>query len=321
MSGWDFTPEGATPVGQVAPPADASPTDGPPPPPSGGGTATSGASGPDETPAPAPKMTPFNRLLYGTGELLITIGCVLLLFVVYEVWVSNFFAHRHQQKIHNAFVNGPDPLNGQDRLGLPAGKQVILPLGQGIANLYIPRFGKDYAQTIVEGVSDADLELGPGHYPGTAIPGQIGNFAVAGHRVGKGEPFLNLDKLHPGDSVVVQTKSNWYVYKVLGDVNRATAAESNTNSSQRNAEIEAALAVENDQGVPGREIVAPTAIEVVDQVPDHPENKNPTKSYMTMTTCHPKYTANERMVVHALLERSVPVLGDAYPREMAGGTL
>ena len=78
-------------------------------------------------------------------------------------------------------------------------------------------WASDYHFTIVEGTNDADLEKGPGHYVGTALPGQVGNFAVAGHRVGKGEPFLNLDQLQPGDAVVIETVTNWYVYTVLGD--------------------------------------------------------------------------------------------------------
>ena len=87
----------------------------------------------------------------------------------------------------------------------PAATSPTIPLGSGIANIYIPRFGRDYAFTVVQGTKDADLEKGPGHYVGTALPGQVGNFAVAGHRVGKGEPFLNLDHLRPGDAVIIET--------------------------------------------------------------------------------------------------------------------
>lgn len=322
MSGWDFSPEGATPPGQLSSDAVADPS-GSVADPSGSVTAPAvPAPEPVAVPAEAPRppMSWPNKILHGFGEALITVGCVLLLFVVYEVWVSNFFAHRNQTRIHNAYVNGADPLNGQDKLNLPYGKQVLLPLGQGIANLYIPRFGKDYAQTIVEGTTDADLELGPGHYVGTAIPGQIGDFAVAGHRVGKGEPFLNLDKLHPGDAIVVQTKTNWYIYRVLGDVKRANAAGKLTNKSQRQDEIDASLATPNEQGVVGREIVQPTDVAVIDPVPNHPD-VTPTLAYMTMTTCHPKYSASQRMIIHAVIDRSVPVSGDNYPKEMPGGTL
>jgi sortase A len=244
-------------------------------------------------------------LARGLGQTLITLGVVMLLFVVYEAWVTNIFAHAKKEatrkQIEQSWSHGKDPLKGGDRLKLPSGRQVTIPLGVGFANLYIPGLGKDYAFPIVEGTNDPDLEKGVGHYPGTAIPGQIGNFAVAGHRVGKGEPFLNLDHLRPGDAVVVQTAKNWYVYRVMGD-----DATGNVGARDR-------------QGIPGREIVSPNAVQVIDPVPDNPGEK-PSRAMMTMTTCHPKYSANNRMVIHALLDRAVPAAGKALPREL-GGTL
>ncbi|MDQ6937591.1 MAG: class E sortase [Actinomycetota bacterium] len=239
----------------------------------------------------------------GIGQTLVTVGLVLLLFVVYEVWVTNIYAHRKQNDVHKQFQRsiaaGTDPLKGVDRLKLPAGKQVVLPAGQGFANLYIPTLGKDYAFTIVQGVRDGDLEKGPGHYPGTAIPGQVGNFSIAGHRVGKGEPFLNLNELRPGDAVVVQTAGNWYIYRVLG----------NTASGD--------LSAADAQGVVGRQIVAPSDVDVIDPVPGHP-GETPSRVLMTMTTCHPKYSADRRMIVHALLARAVKASGTQTPRELGG---
>jgi sortase A len=262
--------------------------------------------------------------LRGLGQTLITAGLVLLLFVVYEVWVSNIFAHQKQHQVHQqlaqAWKSGQDPLHGEDRLNLPSGKQVTIPAGVGFANLYIPRFGKDYAWTIVQGTNDADLERGPGHYSGSAVPGQVGDFALAGHRVGKGEPFLNLDQLVPGDPIVVQTDGNWYVYRVLGDAAAYTAAQNLTNKKARDAAEAAAFATPSTQGVVGREIVSPNAVSVIDPVPNHP-NATPTTALMTMTTCHPKYSANQRMIIHAVLARSVPANGAATPKELPGGTL
>jgi sortase A len=80
------------------------------------------------------------------------------------------------------------------------------------------------------------------------------------------------------------------------------------------------LAATDSQGVPGREIVAPTAVQVVAPVPDHPD-QTPTRALLTLTTCHPKYTANQRMIVHAVLTRSIPNKGSGLPRELPGGTL
>ena len=241
----------------------------------------------------------------GVGQTLITAGLVLLLFVVYEVFVSNVSADVAQHTVAKQYTHevaqGHDPLRAQDRLELPAGKQQILPIGKGFANLYIPRLGKDYAETIIEGTRESDLLKGPGHYqkPYTAIPGQIGNFSIAGHRVGKGEPFLHLDLLRPGDAVVVQTATNWYVYRVLGNV-----ATGN-------------LASADSQGVVGREIVQPSRTEVIAPVPGHP-GRTPTRALMTMTTCTPKYTAEKRMIVHALLARAVTVHAGQRPRELGG---
>ena len=226
--------------------------------------------------------------LRGVGQTLVTLGLVVLLFVVYEVWVTNLFAHQAQHKVHtaleNAWADGVDPLPGAGTTGIP--------LGTGIANLYIPRLGRDYAFTIVEGSDDASLEKGPGHYVGTALPGQVGDFAVAGHRVGKGEPFLNLDHLKPGDTIIVETLKDWYVYTVLGD--KATGN----------------LAAPDVNGVPGREIVDPSQNRVILPIPDKPgatpDPSNKADYYMTMTTCHPKFTAKQRMIVHAVLTTTLP---------------
>jgi sortase A len=242
----------------------------------------------------------------GVGQTLITAGLVILLFVVYEVWVTNIYADRKQDKAHTAleqqWAEGNDPLApAQEKLSLDPGAQVVLPAGQGFANLYIPAFGKDFAKTIVEGVDDASLEKGPGHYPKTAIPGQIGNFAIAGHRVGKGEPFLNLDQLKAGDSIVVQTADKWYIYTILGD--KATKDPTVADST----------------GLVGREIVSPSAVQVIAPVPNHPEQA-PTRALITLTTCHPKYTANQRMIIHGELTRTVDHQGDAVPTEL-GGTI
>jgi sortase A len=314
--GWEVSAATAIPAGGLAPPAPPPPL--PPPPLS----AAVGAG--DRTPPPRLPGDLVRTFIRGIGQTLITLGLVLLLFVVYEVWVSNFFAHRKQTKVHSEYVQavkkGQDPLHGEDRLNLPSGKQVIIPVGEGFANLYIPRFGKDYAQTIVQGTDDASLELGPGHYVDSGLPGQIGNFAIAGHRVGKGEPFLNLDQLRPGDSVVVQTAKNWYVYRVLGDSKKYDAALKITDKDQRNQAITDALQTPDAEGVVGREIVSPSAVEVIEPVPDH-AGQAPTRALFTMTTCHPKYTANQRMVIHAVLVRAVPTAGNGTPKELAGGEL
>jgi len=324
--GWDFSEAGGAPPGGLGLLGDADRTGpasagrdgtGPPPPP-----ATRDGAGPGDRPR-RDRGDAIRMLVRGLGQTLITLGVVLLLFVVYEVWVSNLYAdrrqHQAQQKLATAWQHGQDPLHGEDRLNLPIGKQVVLPVGDGFANLYIPSFGKDYVKTVIEGTGDADLDRGPGHYVNTQVPGQIGNFAVAGHRVGKGEPFLNLDQLRPGDKIVVQTATHWYVYTVLGS-QPAYQAALKLSGSRRQQAIDAALAAPDRQGVPGREIVSPGAIQVIAPVPDHPD-ETATRALLTFTTCHPKYTANQRMVVHAVLSRAIAAQGSALPKELAGGTI
>jgi sortase A len=240
-------------------------------------------------------------VLRGVGQTLITSGLVVLLFVFYEVYVTNYFAHREQSRVHNkleqTWANGVDPLH------LPGAGATGIPLGVGIANIYIPRLGRDYAFTIVQGSqipNDSELEKGPAHYADTQLPGQPGNFAMAGHRVGKGEPFLNLDHLRAGDTVIVETKANWYVYQVLGKNDDLSKTDAN--------------------GVPGREIVSPSDGDVLLPIPDHPGQKAAGGDrYLTMTTCHPKFTANQRMVVHAVLlpDLSTPRTGDTMPQSIA----
>jgi sortase A len=239
-------------------------------------------------------------VLRGVGQTLITAGCVVLLFVVYEVYITNIFSHRLQHRVHNQLEE--EWANGQDPLALPGGSQSTIPLGSGIANIYIPRFGRDYAFTIVQGADDSALEKGPGHYTETALPGDVGNFAIAGHRVGKGEPFLNLDHLRPGDAVIIETKAKWYVYRVEGNVQTRDLSQKDKN------------------GVPGREIVSPGDGDVKDPVPDNPglapaAAPTPNVAYLTMTTCHPKFTATQRMIVHATLQASLttPRVGTTMP--------
>lgn len=244
-------------------------------------------------------------VLRGVGQTLITAGLVVLLFVVYQVYVTNYFAGREQDTVHTEL----EKQWADGSLPLPVGDLSKLD-GHGIANLYIPRFGRDYAKTIVEGhpvPDDAELEKGPAHYGGTALPGQKGDFAIAGHRVGKGEPFLNLDKVKAGDAVVVETQTAWYVYCVLGAATPANACNPNAAAGD--------LSRRDANGVPGREIVSPSDGQVVDPVPGDPNAPTPyATAYLTMTTCHPKFVADKRMILHAVLTRTIPkqVSGGKY---------
>jgi sortase A len=99
---------------------------------------------------------------------------------------------------------------------LKAQLQVAFPerpsLGDPVGIIQIPRIGLDAA--FVEGAEDADLALGPGHYPDSALPGQGGNVTIAGHRTTYSAPFWSLDVLVPGDRVVLSTAAGTFAYRV-----------------------------------------------------------------------------------------------------------
>ncbi|SFF04225.1 class E sortase [Blastococcus tunisiensis] len=247
-------------------------------------------------------------LLRGVGQTLITIGLVALLFVVYELYVTDLLAAREQdrlsEQIQEQWADLPPadaptvaPPAGSATPGAdpapPAPESIQVGLGDPVAVLHIPRLGADYERVVVEGTAQVQLAQGPGHYLDTAMPGQEGNFAVAGHRVGRGSPFLDLDRMRPGDAVVVETASTWYVYRVLGD---PATGDFGADPS----------------GIPGRAVVDPAAVDVIAAVPGR-ATAGPTEgAYLTLTTCHPKYSAAQRLVVHARLD-GAPVSKAAAP--------
>jgi sortase (surface protein transpeptidase) len=223
----------------------------------------------------------------GLGQLLLTVGFVLLLFVVYELYVTDVLTGRAQDELQEELREdwGAGPSAGP---GTPA---PITPVtGEPFAFLHIPGLGAGWERAIVEGTGADELEQGPGHYVGTALPGEPGNFAVAGHRVGRGSPFLELDELQPGDPIIVETADAWYVYRVLGDP--ATG--------------------DFDTGpVPGQQIVSPSDVSVISPTPLAPAEAPPSGAYLTLTTCHPEYSARQRLVVHAVLEGGPVLQADA----------
>jgi len=227
----------------------------------------------------------------GLGQTLITLGAVVLLFVVYQVWVTDQINQGVQgeltQDLRQRWSAGEDPLQAPDR---PDGRPGQLPLGEGFAFIRIPSFGLDYVRVVLEGTDEDKLTEGPGHYPDSALPGDVGNFSLAGHRVGKGSPFLDLDRLTPGDAVIIETADSWFVYRVLGD-----PATGDLGAGP----------------IPGQQIVAPSQVEVVEPVPGDPD-ATPTRALLTLTTCHPKFSASERLIIHAELDGE-PLLKADYP--------
>jgi sortase A len=210
----------------------------------------------------------WRTLVRGAGQLFITVGLVILLFVVYELWWTGFTTERDQHRLLNT-------LQQQWQDGVTVATP---PFGTGIAILRIPRFGLNYHFVIVQGTSTDDLIKGPGHYSNTAMPGQVGNFTVAGHRTTYLHPFYNLNELQVGDAIVIETRTRWLTYTVE-DI-PGTAAQF-------------------------QEIVSPDDISVSYPVPDQPNaDAVATEKVLTFTSCNPRYSAAQRIIVHALLTGS-----------------
>lgn len=152
----------------------------------------------------------------------------------------------------------------------------------GPAVVHLPTLGEELP--VLEGVGADVLDQGVlGRYPGSGAPGEVGNYAVAGHRTTYGRPLWALADLRVGDPVVVETAQAYHVYLVTGS--RVTVPE--------------------DVGV-----LAPT--------PDAP-GVAPTEASMVLTTCHPRFSQRERLIGYAVLDRSVPRTDGPPPELSAGG--
>jgi sortase A len=128
--------------------------------------------------------------------------------------------------------------------------------GDSLTRLRIPRLGVDVV--VVEGTSLSALRAGAGHYPVTPLPGEEGNVAIAGHRTTFGKPFADLDRLDPGDEILLDTPAGHYSYRV----SRAPYPVDKTDWSP------------------------------IAHAPGHT---------LTLSTCHPKGSARQRLIVKAEL--------------------
>ncbi|WP_405102059.1 class E sortase [Micromonospora sp. NBC_01412] len=201
-----------------------------------------------------------------TGEVLITFGLVVLLFAGYEVWGKSAIVDAHQndldRQLAQAWGATGDPTVAPTATATAKPKPPVH--GKPLAGLYIPKLDKNWV--VVEGVTQEDIRYAPGHYPDSAMPGEVGNFAVAGHR--NRATFWRLDELDSGDAIVVEGKTDWYVYKVYKT-----------------------------------RIVKPNQVEVVAPVPMEPDAR-PTKKLLSLTTCNPKFDNYQRLIIHAELDRT-----------------
>ncbi|MDV9175865.1 class E sortase, partial [Streptomyces sp. W16] len=192
------------------------------------------------------------------GEVFITTGVLMLLFVTYQLWWTNVRAHAQAGSEASQLQN--DWASGKRAPG-------EFSPGQGFAILHIPKL--DVVAPIAEGVSNKKvLDKGMvGHYSEgalkTAMPdAKTGNFALAAHRNTHGEPFRYINQLKPGDEVVVETQTTYYVYKMTKTL----------------------------------PVTSPSNTSVIDPIP---KGSGFTKAgrYITLTTCTPEFTSKYRLIV------------------------
>ncbi|MFR9798357.1 class E sortase [Streptomyces sp. MS06] len=222
------------------------------------------------------------------GELLITVGLVLGLFVVYSLWWTNVIADRaadrQADKVRRQWAQGGGTGGGagSDGSGKATGPGA-LDTGKGIGFLHVPAMGG--GEVLVEkGTSAAVLNDGvAGYYtePVKAVlptSGKKGNFTLAAHRDGHGAKFHNIDRLEKGDPIVFETKDRWYVYKVYAIL---------PETSKYN-------------------------VDVIDRIPRE-SGRSEAGHYITLTTCTPVYTSRYRYVVWGELDRVEKVDGARTP--------
>ncbi|MGH3772256.1 MAG: class E sortase [Pseudonocardiaceae bacterium] len=258
-------------------------------------------------PPPRRRAVPLRGVLRGLGELLLTAGLVVMLFVCYETYVTNLFS-AHKQRAATAKLDDTWR-NGRGVVDRPV-------TGAGIAKMYVPAFGPDFVFTVLQGTDQDTLAIGPGHYRGTAFPGQLGNVAIAGHRVGKGSPFNALDLLSSCDAIVVETADRWYVYRVLPLQAESIGWTQGKGTQPRCRGVEPLSG--RYTNVVGKTIVLPSQVEVIAPVPGHP-GLAPANRLITLTTCHPQFSARERLIVHGVLVASYRKVEGQEPAELATG--
>ncbi|MBT2422776.1 class E sortase [Streptomyces sp. ISL-22] len=245
----------------------------------------------EHTAAPASRRPPARRRGMGRiamavsvfGELLITAGLVLGLFVVYSLWWTNVLADRaadkQADKVRDIWAHQDDG----------SGRPATFDSKDGIGFLHVPAMSGD--EILVEkGTTSKILNDGvAGYYTDpvkATLPtsGKKGNFSLAAHRDGHGAEFHNIHKIEKGDPIVFETKDKWYVYKVYAVL---------PETSKYNVKVLSAIPKESGKTKAGH--------------------------YITLTTCTPVYTSRYRYIVWGELERVEKVDKERTPPEELRG--
>jgi sortase A len=211
----------------------------------------------------APKRSTGRRIAFWFGVGLILAGLSLLAYVAWQLWGTNIIAKKHQREITSQLQEDWAAGDGCDK---------YCPTGQASALIRIPKFGKKYVIPVLEGTDKATiLDKGAfGHFEDTAAAGQVGNYALAGHRVTHGEPLRHMPDLRPGDKVIVETKA--YTYTYVLDTN------------------------------PNDLVISFTGVWVLDPIPHNPKSggvepaQRSGQRLITLTTCSEIFHTDNRMI-------------------------
>lgn len=216
------------------------------------------------------------------GELLLTAGVIVLLFVAWQMWIGDIIISAQKNDagaaISQQWAQAPAP-DPPPRLEHDDGTTYYEPViparpaeTEQLGRMHVPRFGSEYNVGIYGGTSRARTldKLGIGVYVDSKMPGEVGNFSMAGHRTTWGKPFNQLDKLQLNDAIVTETPDGWYIYRF------------------RNLEY-----------------VKPAQTDVLLDVPQMP-GLTTDERYITLTACSPLYSLAERIVAYGVFESFHP---------------
>ncbi len=223
------------------------------------GVSTAIVDEPAASPPPPPRKRRISAFTIA-GIVMLVVGLSCLGWVGYQYVGTNLVSGKvfetEKQQLRTKW--------DEEKKADPTGKKkpTVIP-GDAMALLRIPAFGASYEIPILSGTDLGILSKGVGHYTSTADPGQIGNFAVAGHRVTHGQPFSRLLELSPGDEIVVETREAIYTYVL-------------------------------DQA-PEKLTVKDTDTWVIDPVPGKPDAK-PSQALITLTTCQDLFHSPDRSI-------------------------
>ena len=212
------------------------------------------------------------RAAFWSGVALIVAGLVILGYVGWQLWGTTWVSKREQRELTGS-------LRKQWTEGGTKLQPKYVPKGKASALIRIPAFGKSYVVPVLEGTGSDVLSKGYGHFTRSADPGEVGNYALAAHRVTHGEPLRRMPELRPGDEVVVETVDTTFTYRLDTD--------------------------------PRKLVIPFTGTWVLDALPRNPgSGPQPTQKQgqrlITLTTCSEIFHTDDRMIAFGHLVSADP---------------